>query len=315
MFRLLREKHQEWSSKLQEKIDLMKSQDPNNPLIRELEEQHRIANMNIVELGRDYNTKTAIDKIGTEMQKSAGGAAIEDIHNEFLSIVNVSCTSVSYLMFDTFWKNFNLNDRVQILHAIIDNGHVQNVMDHQDPVSGLRAAELILPTASYFQSKIIHRNIFSFLLQRSTMLDVVDKNGDTALSIMVRQNIPSNVKKLLEKGASVFAPTKDLLVELLGHFYKQTSILDAFDVPTDTSGLWHVGGAIYYDINNPVIVNVIDSLRDKIHSDAREDGYFASSDNAIKIIKLISEHGSDINKCINTQFGDKTVFQCIMRPM
>lgn len=314
MFASLRKAHQEWSSKLQSKIDSTREQAPNNPLIQELEEEKLITSTKIVELGSNHNMKSMIDKIGLQMQKSITGSVIDDIHSEFIQITGLCNQTVSYLVFDTFWKNFNLTDRSLILRNIINTVHIRNLMDYQDPVSSLRIAELILPTAAHSQNNIENRYIFNFLLEKSNMVDALDENGHTALSIMVCQNIPSNVKILLEKGANISATTKDLWFELLNNFYKQTSILDTFDIPTDVTGLWGAVN-IHYDVNNPVIVNIINNLQDNIHSNIREDGYFTSGDNAIKIMRLLSEHGLNINSYVNTPLGNKTVFQglCEMR--
>ncbi len=317
MFSLLKEKHREWSLKLQEKIDSLRSQNPTNSKIIELETLLRDTDICIVRLGSGYETKNAIEKIGLEMQKSSGDTIAADTHDQFISVIsafNIPVGSVGYLIFSTFWANFNLDDRIKILHNVINNPYLQNILEYKDPVTEVRVAELMLPTSACRQHENMNPDIFNFLLPKSTNLDVVNKEGDTALSVMVKQNIPSNVKKLLEKGASLSAGQKDLWFELLNNFPIQTFILDEFDMPSDSSGLWINGQLhVYYDQGYTMIQNL--QMESKFYTNIRSsDGYFIGADNAMKIVKLLSSYGLNINEYVVNPAGDQfTLFDAFCR--
>ena len=298
MFITLREKYQEWHEALQSKMNELNDSDLIARYAMVLDSTAAAMNS----MGDDAQKRESVDQIGRMLAQSEKNLSdLEKLPQYFLNVVEDNA-SIMHLVFKEFWTKFDTNTRSKILIKLGSIPTIQRKVDYIDPVSQISIAELVFPTAAQDQNSDNH-TIFNFLFSKVRNLDVIDDSGETALSAMVRQNIPSMVKKLLAAGARVEIQKKNLWFELLNNFFSSTTIIDDLDMPGDRSGLWLTKQlSVVSKIGKDFAISM--QAQKKVYSKARDDGYSIQADNAVKIIKMLCGHGLDLNA--ETSIQDNT---------
>lgn len=184
-----------------------------------------------------------------------------------------------------------------VVRNIIKNSVVlQNQLGYLDPVTEMNIADFLLPITSYDLHEADNFILFHHILKYSKNVNHL-LGRDTALSIVIRQNIPSVVVKLLEHGADITVPQVHLGLELLGSFYKSTAIVGLYDDTPISYDEIYLTGPLHAIALTDLQQEQIRKLQtdNKIYNRVREDGYSINAENAIKILKMLCCRGFDIN--------------------
>lgn len=239
------------------------------------------------------------------LAKDDAQKALEKIPTTITTIVNTQVAenqaSALYAIIDNVWTSLPLAPRLNILADMMKTDKLVNLISV--PVEGNNVADLALPSVADFTALTIESNagasitrnigLFNFIFPKVQNPNLTDKNGNNALSVAVRQNVPSIVRDLLGKGATVNSNDSYLTSILINNFYKSTIAMTDFDGPTEiTLSLWLTGSFTTTADMSKFINNI---PKENIHKNSKADGYSLHAENAVKIIKLLSDHGFDIN--------------------
>ncbi len=239
------------------------------------------------------------------LAKNDAQTALEKILTTITTLVNTQVAenqaAALYAIIENMWASLPLAPRLNILAEMMKNTKLVNLISV--PIEGNNVADLVLPSVTDFSALTIDSNtnasmtqnisLFNFIFPKVQNPNVIDANGNNALTVAVRQNIPSMVKKLLEAGAQIDKNDNAITTTLINNFHKSTTAVTDFDGPTEiTLSLWLTGSFTATNGMSKFINNIPE---ENIHHNPREDGYSIQAENAMKIITLLSEHGLDIN--------------------
>lgn len=239
------------------------------------------------------------------LKKSGAQTALENLPTIIETIVNSQTSDnqalMLHLIMENIWTSLPLVSRLNILSKMMTNANLVNLTSIV--VDGSNIADIVLPSVTDFSAITIadnpsasisqNNNLFKFIFPKVQNPNLRDKDGNNALTIAVRQNIPSLVQDLLIKGAIVNPNDHSLSSTLIKNFYKSTIAISDLDGPTEiTLSLWLTGS---FSVTGDMRKFINNIPQENIHTTPKENGYSLHAENAVKIIKLLSSNGLDIN--------------------
>lgn len=302
--------YQEWKTKLNNKIhEISSSGTPNRRLAAEY--QHLIETTEAAWRDIIRDSHQSIQRISTAIA-SGNAESAPYFYQNFIPLLSQN-SQVSHIIIQSPIFD-SLKNKPTSVRAIIQNSRfLQMNLNYFDPVTDMNIADFLLPSVSGDLHEQGNFLIFTCVLKASKNVNHL-VGGDTALSIVVRQNIPSVVVKLFERGADIKIPKVNLGLELMSNFYKHTAMVGMYgDNLKESDDLWITGSlyTIAMDQNQQDVIVRLQAAN-KVHLSPREDGYCINADNALKILNMLSCRGYDMHLFE----GDKTstfMLACALR--
>ncbi|MBP7189729.1 MAG: ankyrin repeat domain-containing protein [Rickettsiaceae bacterium] len=221
---------------------------------------------------------------------------------------------ITHIVISEYFNKFTINQRFAIEELLVANNFTRSILNYENPATETRIADMLLATATraLTESDNPHKIIiFNEILKSCGNVNLKNEDGETALSIAVKQNIPSLVNDLFNAGASLKDINSPLAFPLIKNILSKVILLKKSDLPQIIDEIYIANGLQMPASASSDLQGAFVSLLNsgKLITHPREsDGYSLNNENILKILKMLVIYGFNINNTKDSAFTTSLTF-------